>query len=50
MVVTEFPEGHVPTVFENHVADTEVDEKQVELAIWVTAGQEDYGYLTPLST
>ncbi|KAK2160664.1 hypothetical protein LSH36_128g04017 [Paralvinella palmiformis] len=45
----EFPIRYLPTVFETYVNDIIVDNNEVELALWDTAGQEDYDRLRPLS-
>jgi Rho family protein len=39
----------VPTVFENYVTQVTYEAKLVELALWDTAGQEEYDRLRPLS-
>ncbi|KAJ5433287.1 GTP-binding protein rhoC [Penicillium daleae] len=46
-----FPEKYVPTVFENYITQTthRASGKTVELALWDTAGQEEYDRLRPLS-
>ncbi|KAJ5713511.1 Rho GTPase Rho4 [Penicillium malachiteum] len=46
-----FPEKYVPTVFENYITQTvhRSSGKTVELALWDTAGQEEYDRLRPLS-
>ncbi|OHW95337.1 GTP-binding protein rho2 [Colletotrichum incanum] len=38
-----------PTVFENYITDCRLDGKLVQLALWDTAGQEDYERLRPLA-
>ncbi|KAI1110646.1 ras family protein [Nemania sp. NC0429] len=46
-----FPEKYVPTVFENYITYPTHSQsgKTVELALWDTAGQEEYDRLRPLS-
>ncbi|KAJ3337861.1 GTP-binding protein Rho1 [Gonapodya sp. JEL0774] len=44
-----FPEHYTPTVFENRVTDIIVDSRRVELALWDTAGQEQFDHLRSLS-
>ncbi|KAL8894305.1 MAG: hypothetical protein Q9192_004435 [Flavoplaca navasiana] len=47
----EFPDKYIPTVFENYITHTthQPSGKTVELALWDTAGQEEYDRLRPLS-
>ncbi len=45
-----FPDLYVPTVFENYVTPIKTPNgKFLELALWDTAGQEEYDRLRPLS-
>ncbi|KAH8092234.1 ras-domain-containing protein [Cristinia sonorae] len=44
----EFPKEYVP-IFENYVAEIRLDGKPVQLALWDTAGQEEYERLRPMS-
>ncbi|KAM3595888.1 uncharacterized protein V6R79_004638 [Siganus canaliculatus] len=46
---SKFPSEYVPTVFENYVVTVMVGGEPYSLAIWDTAGQEDYLRLRPLS-
>ncbi|GAA5872348.1 hypothetical protein JCM3774_003352 [Rhodotorula dairenensis] len=45
----DFPDDYEPTVFENHCVDVVVDGTAIELALWDTAGQEDFDRLRALS-
>ena len=46
----KFPEEYVPKRFEPYVADIEVDETQIELALWdMHTGSKNYNKLRPLS-
>lgn len=47
--VGHFPETYEPTVFDNYVTEIELDAKPIQLALWDTAGQEEYERLRPLS-
>jgi len=44
-----FPEGYVPTVFENYAKTVEDNGEKIHLHLWDTAGQEEYDRLRPLS-
>lgn len=45
----EFPSDYEPTVFETYVSEIEVENKFMKLALWDTAGFEDYDRLRQLS-
>lgn len=44
-----FPKVYVPTVFDNHQLQMEMDGCPISIDLWDTAGQEDFDRLRPLS-
>ncbi|CAL4241408.1 unnamed protein product [Meganyctiphanes norvegica] len=44
-----FPEDYIPTIFENYSKLLNIAGKVINLALWDTAGQEEYDHLRPLS-
>ncbi|KAJ3068563.1 GTP-binding protein Rho1, partial [Podochytrium sp. JEL0797] len=44
-----FPKDYLPTVFDNQTIDMRLNGRPLQLALWDTAGQEDYARLRPLS-
>ena len=44
-----FPTEYLPTVFDNYLSTLTVGDKTVSMALWDTAGQEEFDSLRPLS-
>lgn len=45
----EFPEFHVPTIFDTYIKDITINNQRISLSLYDTAGEEDYDRLRPLS-
>ncbi|CAF2491769.1 unnamed protein product [Rotaria sp. Silwood2] len=48
-VYDTFDPTHAPTIFDTYATTIQIDDKKITLALFDTAGQEDYDVLRPLS-
>ena len=48
-VENKFPKDYEPTVFDNLTTTIKIDGKIINLGLWDTAGQEEFGRLRPLA-
>jgi len=48
-LICDLHKRYEPRVFENFITDVDIDGEHVELALWDTAGQEEYDRLRPLT-
>ncbi|CAF0921059.1 unnamed protein product [Rotaria sp. Silwood1] len=48
-VYDTFDPDHVPTIFDTYATTIQIDDERITLALFDTAGQEDYDILRPLS-
>ena len=46
---SSFPSEYVPKIFDNYSANVMVEDQQINLELWDTAGHEDYKKMRPLS-
>ncbi|KAM0676898.1 hypothetical protein BDAP_002489 [Binucleata daphniae] len=45
----KFPEDYIPTIIDNFVETININDEPISLAVWDTAGQEEYDAVRPVS-